>query len=429
MNKLNQLAGSLFLAMILLHFMQLAGDAFPVWISGLCAWLLLMVLILSVPIKQFIQCFALSSIGVALILWSIARGQTFSLPQLLEQNNNLLVMLSSVGFLKLIAAPATSKDPLPEGRKAFLQTLFGTHLLGAVINLTILILVADRLNNQQALGRKAVIALNRSFTSAVFWSPFFAGMGVALTYAPGASLSNMMGYGILLTLFGLGFTVFQVGGLRLDKLDQFRGYPTHASSLLIPLVLAVAILCLHYQWPDITILMLVSITSVTLTVLLLLIRRGKAINTLWQHSCMSPLRMSREFGLFLGIAVLTVGLQNMIASFDDLRLFEQFGAAEASLTLLTAIIIGLLAVHPLVTIAITSMLLIPLNPDSDILALLFVAMWGIGTMYSPFSGVNITLRGQFGISGKDIMRWNAVYVIVMWLAASALFTTMFALNN
>ena len=79
-------------------------------------------------------------------------------------------------------------------------------------------------------------------------------------------------------------------------------------------------------------------------------------------------------------------------------------------------------------IALASMLLTPLNPDTDIMALLFVAMWGIGTMYSPFSGVNTTLRSQFGISGRDILRWNTVYMIVMWLAASALFAAMFALK-
>lgn len=429
MIKLNQLAGLLFLAMILLHFMQLIDNNFPGWLSGVCAWLLLAVAMLALPLKQFIQFFALSGVGILLIIWSASRGIDFSLTRLLEQNNSLLVMLGSVGFLRLIAAPATSKEPLPEGRNAFLKTLFSTHLLGAVINLSILILVAERLKNKQALGREAVIALNRSFTSAVFWSPFFAGMGVALTYAPGASLSNMMGYGIILTLFGLCFTVLQVGGLRLNKLDEFRGYPTQATSLIIPLILAVTIMLLHYQWPDTSILMLVSITSVVLTILVLLLRSPNTITaTFWQHSSASSLRMSREFALFLGIAVLTVGLQNMLASFDGIHVFEQFGAMEASLLLLMAIIIGLIAVHPLVSIALASMLLTPLNPDTDIMALLFVAMWGIGTMYSPFSGVNTTLRSQFGISGRDILRWNTVYMIVMWLAASALFAAMFALK-
>ena len=291
MKKLNQLAGFLFVAMILLHFMQLIDNNFPVWLSGVCAWLLLAVAILAFPLKQFIQLFTLSGVGILLIIWSASRGKDFSLTRLLVQNNSLLVMLGSVGFLRLIAAPTTSKEPLPEGRSAFLKTLFSTHLLGAVINLSILILVAERLKNKQALGREAVIALNRSFTSAVFWSPFFAGMGVALTYAPGASLSNIMGYGIMLTLFGLCFTVFQVGGLRLNKLDQFRGYPTQATSLIIPLILAVAIVLLHYQWTEITILMLVSTTSVVLTILVLLLRNPKeTTRTLWQHSA-SSLRM------------------------------------------------------------------------------------------------------------------------------------------
>ena len=174
--------------------------------------------------------------------------------------------------------------------------------------------------------------------------------------------------------------------------------------------------------------MLVSTTSVVLTILVLLLRNPKeTTRTLWQHSA-SSLRMSREFALFLGIAVLTVGLQSMLTSFDSIHVFEQFGAMEASLLLLVAIIIGLIAVHPLVSIALASMLLTPLNPDADIMALLFVAMWGIGTMYSPFSGVNTTLRSQFGISGRDILGWNTVYMAVMWLAASALFAVMFALK-
>ncbi|MEZ5448165.1 MAG: hypothetical protein R3E89_03810 [Thiolinea sp.] len=79
------------------------------------------------------------------MLWAVWRGETPSLTAILTQNNSLIVMLYSVGYLRLVATEADAgSQPLPTGRLAFIKTLLGVHMLGAVINISILLLVSER---------------------------------------------------------------------------------------------------------------------------------------------------------------------------------------------------------------------------------------------------------------------------------------------
>lgn len=64
----------------------------------------------------------------------------------------------------------------------------------------------------------------------------------------------------------------------------------------------------------------------------------------------------------------------------------------------------------------------PLVADPNILGLLFLSIWSLGVVASPLSGMNVMMRGQLGIAGKDLLRWHIGYVIVMWVLLSVLFT-------
>lgn len=418
-----RISASVLLAfMAIFNFLSIAEPSIPTWLSGLCAWLSLTLLFTFSPWRNFIQFFLLAGLGSVLLFWGLGRGASISLPHLLVQNNSLLVMLYSVSFLRLVAIPAAEAGELPRGRMAFVKTLLGIHVLGAVINLSILVLVAGRYHALGLLQRDTVSLMGQAFSAAAFWSPFFAAMGVALTYAPGAQLLEVIAYGLILTLVSLGLMMILAGGWGLQKVRDFPGYPMHLSSLVIPATLATLVIVLHLLLPNITVLALVSTSSITLVFLVLLLRtRQTAWPQFKQHLLDAAPRMGRELALFLGAGVLTLGLQTLLSTVGEFQLFKHFGGVEASLLLGGAILVSMLGIHPIISIAVLGPLILPLQPNLELLATLFLSMWSLGVVANPISGTNVMLHGQFGVSGRDAFRWNLKYVVLMWLLTSLVF--------
>ena len=84
-------------------------------------------------------------------------------------NLYLLTLLISVGFLKLITAPKKDKEELPRGKISFIKTYLGIHLFGSIINLSALLLVADKMYKKSKLSPLQIIVLTRSFASDAYW--------------------------------------------------------------------------------------------------------------------------------------------------------------------------------------------------------------------------------------------------------------------
>ena len=73
------------------------------------------------------------------------------------------------------------------------------------------------------------------------WSPFFAAVAVALTYAPGSTLVGVVSAGLPFAAM-----LLLLAGRRLerelgDALPRFVGYPMHVGALWLPLLLAVTV--------------------------------------------------------------------------------------------------------------------------------------------------------------------------------------------
>lgn len=421
-------SASLLLAlMALFNFLHIFEPTSPVWLSGLCGWLSFALLFSFTPWRSFSQFLLLAGMGVGLLMWGLARGAELTLTSLLVQNNSLLVMLYSVSFLRLVALPEEAAGVLPRGRLAFLQTLLGVHVLGAVINLSILVLVAGRYHAQGLLRQDTVSLISQAFSAAAFWSPFFAAMGVALSYAPGAQLLQVMAFGGLLTLVSFILITLLAGGWHLQKLVDFPGYPMHLHSVVIPAVLASAVISLHLIFPQITVLALVSMSAIGLVLGVLCWRDpSQAGVKLYQHAASAAPRMGRELGLFLGAGVLTLGLQTVLVGVGDLQWLKQLTGLEASILLAAAILVSILGIHPIISISVVGPLVLPLKPDLELLATLFLAMWSLGVVANPISGTNVMLYSQFKVAGRDALRWNLRYVVWMWFAASVVFLLLAA---
>lgn len=404
----------------LLHW--LVTPVIPLWLSGMFGWVGLVVLLLSSPKVLFKQFFMLSAVGIAFLLWAQVRDSNFSLTQLVIQNNSLIVMLYCVGFLRLVASTAECSEALPQGRWAYLKTLLGVHILGSVINASILVMVSERLKPLPDQTKQSLVVTARGFSMAALWSPFFVAMAVALTYAPEAELLPVIGMGLTITALAMLVTLIEQGGKGLNALSLFRGYPTHLSNLWIPLLLATSVFVFHWLFPDLPVLMLVSSTALVLTAGFVFYHFGRqGRRKLQEHIANSAPRMTRELSLFMGAGVLTVGLQAFFGTLEGFQPFQQIGATELSILLGVGIGVSLIGVHPVVTIAIIGPMVQSLESTPNQLATLFLCIWSFGVIANPYSGVNAVLRGHFDVSSTQIVRWNIVYVVSMWVVVSMAF--------
>jgi hypothetical protein len=99
-----------------------------------------------------------------------------------------------------------------------------------------------------------------------------------------------------------------------------------------------------------------------------------------------------------------------------------FGVTEAALLLAVMILLAAMGIHAVITIAMASAWLAPLQPEPTLLALVFVQSWAIGLAAGPMSGIHLALQGRYGLSSSQLARGNLRYclqayvVAVVWLA-------------
>jgi hypothetical protein len=386
--------------------------AAPAWLAGILLWE-------RAGRRTRIQVLVLAGLGLAAMGLAWARGGRVDPGLALAGNAMLIAMLAAVTFLRLVthAEPEAGQAP-PRGRPAVWSTLFGVHLFGAVINLSVVFIMADRLVRDARLQAGQVSVLTRGFAAAAFWSPFFAAMAAALTYAPGASPTLLISVGLPLAALAIAYT-----GLTMqhERVARFEGYPMRYTTLWLPAVLALLVLTLHQLWPDWPVLSIICLLAPT--VALAHTARGARVSPhpLVRHVRTGLPAMANELLLFLAAGLFAAGIGALFGTFGGWLPFEHFGAPQAAATLLAMWLIALVGVHPVIGIAVLGSLLAPLDPDPNLLAMTFLAAWGASVPASPFSGMNLALQGRYDIPPWAFLRWNGVYGLVMLAAASGVF--------
>lgn len=357
------------------------------------------------------QSLILVAIGILLSALSYWQQQSISWLGLLSGNVSIVSMLVGVSFLTLISQPKIgSKEHLPQGKRTIISTFLGVHLFGAVINVSSLFIHADRLSANRPLSRSQVMVLTRGFSTGAFWSPFFAAMAVALSYAPSANLALLMLVGAGVTCFSLIFTFFEVK--KVSAQGAFYGYPLRLNSLLLPSILTLLVFAVHYFLPDLSVLFIITL-SAPLLCLLLMIKKDNPKQRLKLHVEGRVANMQNEIVLFLSAGVFGFGLQAVLLNQSWFAPFAQFDAIAASICFLLMISLSMLGFHMLIGISIIAPIALPLSPEPSLLAFIILASWAIGAAVGPLSGMNITIQTTYGISSNKILRWNMWYAIVM----------------
>ncbi|WP_342609403.1 hypothetical protein [Vibrio tritonius] len=331
----------------------------------------------------------------------------------LEANQNVVTMLIGVGFLRIFASHGVqTNETLPIGSRSLIKTLLGIHLFGAVLNMSSVIIVGDKLSMKKPLQTPQAVILLRGFAICAFWSPFFAAMGMTLTSAPGSHLSTLIIYGIPVSLVALALTAWEI---KLTPLvENIEGYPMGIKSLWMPCLLALIVLGEHQIWPRASVLSLVALTSVTFIALwLITMKRKSGIAMAKHHIEVGVASSAGEVVLFAAAAMLASGVASILASLNVQLAPEHFGALAAFITLVILVGLAMTGMHPVTSVVLAGSVLAPSVTDPNLLGLTLLMGWSLGITFSPFSGVQLSIQSRYKIKAKTLLAHNWRYISAM----------------
>lgn len=413
MHKSN-IAGSFIFLSFIVSIYSYFFDKQLLLISGIFAWSAFILLFDSLKNKKFlIILFLLSFLAFSICF---VNDYKIDFYKVFTVNQYLLTLLIGVGFLRLIATPKKTKiKELPKGEKSFLKTYFGVHLFGSVINLSSLILVADKMYKKAPLSNSQIVLLTRAFASDAYWSPFFVAFAAAITYAPKLDTFTILVNGIFLASIGFVITFIEIKKDKKFDINEFRGYPISFDSLYLPLVLAFLVLLTHNFFPNIKVIVLISIFSIILTFIVLPIKKGfyKAKIKFKNHILKELPKMKTELSLFLVAGMFGILVGSILLGLNLELPFENFDWSVASILLAIFIILGFIGIHPIITIAIIGDYLNGVN--HTLLAATFLMAWSTTVSTSPFSGLNLTIVSRYNFDAKEIFKLNIFYTFKMYI--------------
>ena len=409
MNLLKKHTGWFVLSTLLLYLLsttQLISVLLPTtiaWAANIAMWHTL-----APSAKR--QIIWLMTIGIATLLFAGSQGTWMTWQQIFAVNVPMLAMFVAVSFLDLTNKADKNRE-LPRGFKAILNTALGVQVLGAVINLSVILVFADRMKAAIKLSPVQQLILTRNFASAAWWSPFFIATGVALIYAPGMQWQKTLIPGLAMGVVAVIFSTIEA--FYRSKGD-FNGYPIKRESLVMPVLLALSVIFFHFIWPDISILVLICILAPFASILL--INSASRKDSLLKFVNHKLPQIGSQFALFLAAGIFSNGISAIILSYPEwfnLNNFT-FNPPLFSFVLAAMIIVGIVGVHPVVSIAIASPMLIPLNPDPTQLGFLFLSAWAISAGSSGLTGLGLLMTSRYQIPTKVILMNSLHYAVFMW---------------
>lgn len=407
------LSAWLYFTVVVLVIAAVWLPAYPAWITGVIAWAACLLLLPKLPRHQLLMVITLAGLGMLGIGWSMSRGADGLIEMALTQNVPLAGMLIAVSFLQLIAVGREqANEPLEQGRGALVKTMIGVHLFGAVINFSAVAIFADRLSSRSRLTMDQAMALSQAFIVGATWSPFYGAMAAALTAAPGASLTQLIAWGLPVAAAGMIVTGLTLTSVKHQGARDFTGYPLHLEALWVPAVLAVSVLAIHEWKPQWSVLAVIAAMAWLVTGLTLLVRSGRRTGgLLLRHGRARLPAMNGELTLFLAAGILSAGMNGAIDVLDLGLPFSKFGALEASLVLVIMNVAAWLGLHPIILVSVLGPWVMPLQPDQTLLAMVFLMSWGVGLTACPMSNTMLAMAGRYGLPFGELLGRNRVFSI------------------
>lgn len=396
--------------------------ALPRWPAGVCAWIALSLLLRELPHQQRALCMVMAIVGISAGTWAAFNGHVSSAGALATVNLDILMLLAGTSFLGMIVHAESNPHAHPRGRRAFVTTLLGLHLFSATINMPAMLIAGDRMQREGRLHRLQEILLSRAFSSAAFWSPFFAAMAVAISYAPGSELHVLVFYGLPPAL-AAQLTVLTLTA-RSPGIRAFEGHPVTLHALWIPITLTLLILILRALAPAAGIVPLIAAAA-----FLLAASTAGSIARTSRHVRERLPRMAGELALFLAAGILSLGLRMLMHTLPALPQPTGLAMPIMALVLLIMLATARLGVHPIIAIAVAATLLEGVPYDPNLVGSLYLASWALGVAVCPYSGTHLAMHARFGSSLQGLAQGNLGYAIMVYLCTLAWWTLLTRLTD
>ena len=412
-------AGGLILAGLVLQVMRLAGLPVALPVVSVAFWLAVGLLWPDLKRGNRRQATILAGLGVTLLLAAaLFHDAEIAWIHLLDGNSYVVAMLVGVSFIGLIGTRQGHAPPPGSaliGRRGTASTWLGVHMLGAILNLSTVFMVGDRLRRHGEMSLPQLLALNRGLSSAALWSPFFASMGVVMTLAPQMNYATILAFGLPLGLAAGTLSLLDLS--RRFDLDTVAGYSLSPRSLLMPVAMASLVMLFHYgltPWLSIVSIITFLLPGVALASNL---PRGPrwTLQRVRGHALERLPAMRGEISLFLCAGLLTQGLSAYItaATGSEWQLFEHFAAPQAVASFLAIVASAVVGLHPIIGVSVLASMLELSGDRQTLFAFIALAAWAVGTSVGPLSGINLSLQGRYGVSGTRMMRHNLGYAAAL----------------
>ena len=419
-NTRKQAAGAVIAGMLGVSVMSMLWSAVPTLAPPVLAWTALVLLWSGLGTQQRAQAVVFCVVGIVALWWGSSRGAELRVGTVLGQNQAILSMLASITLLRLLNPVLRENEPeLPRGAGTYLRSMLGVHAFGAVINISAVIIMADRLTRTAPLTLPQAQLLSRSFTAVAFYSPFIGGVALGLAYTPGSNALLMMLFGFPVAVAALLLLSWYARTGRVHDIANFRGYPMHLEVLWLPVMLATAVLVASALTSDYSVLSLITMLTPLVVGSALLVSGGirglrRSLSDYVSHRL--P-QMGGELALFLAAGVMGSGLLAAFGSETSWIPFDHFDAFTASLVLLLFPLTSLMCVHPIVVVSVAAPLVLTVNPDPTLLAIVFAMGWGLACGLNPMSGINLVLHTRYGVSNWAIGRTGIRFSLALYPVA------------
>jgi len=391
-------------------------------LSGVCAFTAGALLYPDLGSSARLQVGLLFVAGGLLLVYAYGQNTPFSPVDAISRNTLLLTMIMSVGVLKLLLEINQNREALPRGRKAFFKTLLGIGVFGSVINISAPLMICDRVAEERPIDLFTAGVTTRVFCCCSAWSPYFGGAALILTSVQGVRLTEVMPTGLPLLISAI-VGVYVVSILRHPtSVDHFIGYPMSLPKLWLPASLTAAVLFTQAVLPELTILVVIALSSLLLTVAVLCLKSGiaSAGRSLSRYVVCEFPKSANELLLFLSAGVFATGLTAFLESTHFQLSLPSYTLQAASLTLASMIIIAAIGIHPVIQISALTPLLLPINPDPELLAITYLFAWALGTCASPLAGTHLIIQGRYGIPAWKGAVQNWPFVAIMYFVGIGL---------